>query len=266
MALKRCRHGTFAFNVHDTYVARSLDLYGEWCESEIALLTPLLARGDVVIDVGAHIGTHTLPFAHAVGLNGLVIAIEPQRLAHQTLSGNIALNALMNVRALLTAAGAKAGQTTIAQLDPRVAQNFGGLPTGRGPGEPIGVVAIDSFGLVKCRLIKVDAEGAEPDVIAGARETIARCRPLLFLEANTPDRARAVLEAVEARGYLAYWQMAAYFNPDNFFGVTDNFFGEEADVNVLCTPSESKFVPDLEPAQKTDDFGEVIARLGKRAA
>ena len=41
-----CRHGTFALNTHDTFVGRSLELYGEWCESELQLLGQLLKKGD----------------------------------------------------------------------------------------------------------------------------------------------------------------------------------------------------------------------------
>jgi len=63
MQWKRCRHGTFLFNRNDLMVGRALDLYGEWCESEIHVLTPLLETGSVVVDVGANIGTHSLPFA-----------------------------------------------------------------------------------------------------------------------------------------------------------------------------------------------------------
>jgi hypothetical protein len=61
VAVKRCRHGIFLFNRNDTFVDRSLNLYGEWCEAEIGLLTQVVRRSDFVLDVGANIGTHAVP-------------------------------------------------------------------------------------------------------------------------------------------------------------------------------------------------------------
>ena len=98
------------YNVNDAFIGRSLDLYGEWCDDELHILGQILKPGDVVVDAGANIGTHTVAFAQAVGPNGLVVAFEPQRLVHQSLCGNIALNGLTNVTTLLAAVGAARGK------------------------------------------------------------------------------------------------------------------------------------------------------------
>ena len=84
------------FNRNDRFIGRSLEHYGEWCESELDLLLRFCGESDVVLDVGANIGSHTCAFAKAVGANGTVFALEPQRLAFQLLCGNIALNVLTN--------------------------------------------------------------------------------------------------------------------------------------------------------------------------
>src|ERR1700759_4504087 len=94
LGVKRCRHGGFMFNRNDAYIGRSLDLYGEWCDFEIQLLSRFINPGDTVVDVGANIGTHTVAFANLVGAGGVVPAFEPQRRLFQMLSGNVALNAL----------------------------------------------------------------------------------------------------------------------------------------------------------------------------
>lgn len=44
VAIKKCRHGMMMFNVNDSFIGRSMDLYGEWCESEIVLLSPIIIR------------------------------------------------------------------------------------------------------------------------------------------------------------------------------------------------------------------------------
>mmetsp|Transcript_7032 Transcript_7032/g.16004 ORF Transcript_7032/g.16004 Transcript_7032/m.16004 type:complete len:93 (-) Transcript_7032:905-1183(-) len=59
--LVECRHGTFIINKRDTWVGRSLDVYGEWAEAEIALLG-FIEQGDVVADVGSNVGAFTVRF------------------------------------------------------------------------------------------------------------------------------------------------------------------------------------------------------------
>ena len=61
--LKDCRHGRMLYNINDKYVGRSLDVYGEFCEAELTLLQPFVRPTDIIIEVGANIGTHTVPFA-----------------------------------------------------------------------------------------------------------------------------------------------------------------------------------------------------------
>jgi hypothetical protein len=68
--LKDCRHGRMVYNVNDKYIGRSLDLYGEFCEDEIALLSRFVRPAYIILVVGANIGTHTVPFARMVGRGG----------------------------------------------------------------------------------------------------------------------------------------------------------------------------------------------------
>ena len=65
--LARTALGPMLLPLNDTVVSRCLLLYGEWAFAEMALLAPFLRAGDVVIDCGAHVGTHTLFFARRVG-------------------------------------------------------------------------------------------------------------------------------------------------------------------------------------------------------
>ena len=92
-----CRHGSFVINVNDSWIGRSLDVYGEWAEEEIALLSDFVKEGDVVADVGANIGTFAVPLARLVGASGKVVAFEPQRIISQLLSANLVLNEITNV-------------------------------------------------------------------------------------------------------------------------------------------------------------------------
>ncbi|HLQ76162.1 MAG TPA: FkbM family methyltransferase, partial [Terriglobia bacterium] len=95
--LKHCKHGYFLFNRNDQYIGRALDLYGEWCEHEITTLAQLVRPGDIVIDIGANIGTHTIALANMVTSSGAVIAVEAQRLIFNYLVANVAINNFVHV-------------------------------------------------------------------------------------------------------------------------------------------------------------------------
>src|SRR6266850_3946175 len=144
--LKRCKHGYFLFNRNDQFVGRALDLYGEWCEEEITTLAQLVRPGDIVLDIGANIGTHTVALANMVTVGGVVIAIEAQRQIYHYLVANVAINNLLNVVCMNNAAGASAGSVLVPLLSPSVANNFGALNVAAQPsGERIQVITVDSL-------------------------------------------------------------------------------------------------------------------------
>lgn len=268
MAVKQCRHGAMMYNINDAFIGRSLDLYGEWCDAEVFVLGQILKAGDLVVDIGANIGTHTVFFAKAVTTTGTVVAFEPQRLVFQTLCGNVALNGLTNVTCFQAAVGDKRGQVAFPALDPRQTYNFGAVrPSTDQKGELVDVVPVDELNLQRCALLKVDVEGMEAQVIAGARETIDRCRPALFLENDTVERSREVLEAVESIGYKGFWQIAGYYNPKNFFSNSDNVFARfQPQANVLCVPKECPFEGLLAVEGLDDDWKKAVDRMVRQQA
>jgi len=258
IAVKKCRHGLFMYNQHDQFIGRGLALYGEWCEAELEGLLQIVRPGDIVLDIGANIGTHTVPLARKVATNGAVFAFEPQRVVFQILCGNVALNGLPNVQCLQNAVGAKRGTIGVPALNQDIDQNFGGLKLAdraSDRGEPTELIALDDLDLPSCRLIKIDVEGMEAAVLAGARETIRKHRPLLFVENNRIDTSRGILEAVAELDYAAWWHISPYFNPQNFFGNTENIYeGLVPEANLLCLPkSSATTVAGLPPALGLDD-------------
>ena len=112
-----CRHGRFFYNVNDEYVGRSLNLYGEWAESEVHVFEQIVQAGEVVLEAGANVGTHTVPLAKLVGTTGRVHAFEPQGFTHQLLCANLIANGCTNTRAWNCAIGAMPGEVTFPELD-----------------------------------------------------------------------------------------------------------------------------------------------------
>lgn len=265
VAVKRCRHGVMCYNTHDSLIGRSLDLYGEWAEAELSVLGHLLDPGDVVLDVGANVGTHAVFFARAVAPDGVVLAFEAQRVVHQTLCANAALNGLTNLVGVHKAVGASRGGVRVPVLDPKADADFGGLRIeGHEQGEFVEMLSIDDLGLPAVKLIKVDASGMEAQVLRGAEQTVRRARPVLFVQNDTTEHAPDVIRAAEDLGYRMWWHVAACYRPDNFFGNPDNVFpGTGPQFNMLCVPSEVPIdVPGGLPVEGPGDNREkALARL-----
>jgi FkbM family methyltransferase len=235
--LKDCRHGRMLYNVNDRYVGRSFDLYGEFSEGETDLFRQIVRPGDVVIEVGANIGAHTVWFARATLPNGGVLAFEPQRMVFQVLCANIALNSLPNAVLHNKACGEAKGTIVVPTLDPAKPNNFGGLELGgHQAGETVEVVRIDELGIGGCRLLKVDVEGMELSVVKGASELIRRSRPALYVENDRPHLSDALVKYIDSLGYDCFWHCPPLYNPDNYFHHAENVFGRIVSKNMLCLP------------------------------
>ncbi|MFH1845023.1 MAG: FkbM family methyltransferase [bacterium] len=256
---KRCRHGSLLYNLHDAHIGRSLQLYGEWAEGEMKLLGQLLRPGDLVLDVGANIGTHTLFFARTVGKNGTVLAFEPQRIVFQTLCANVALNSLLNVHTFHAAVGAKNDSVVVPPIDYETTMNFGGVSLGsHREGEIVPMLPLDDLDLPACRLLKIDVEGMELAVLQGAQRLIETAKPIVYLENNDPERSGILIAHLLELGYVLYWHFSPFYNADNYFANTNNVFGNIVDVNMLAVTRQ---VAGLIPVTGPDDTaGAALAR------
>jgi FkbM family methyltransferase len=238
---RMCKHGAVIYFSTDSYIGRSFDLYGEYSEGEIEMFRQIVQPGMTVLDVGANIGAFTLFFAKAVGEAGRVHAFEPQRTLYHVLCGNLALNALSNVTAIHGALADKPGTLFVRAVDYAKPGNFGGLAldpaaVSQGAGENVGVSTIDALGLERCDFVKIDVEGMERDVLQGAADTLARCKPFLFVENDREDKSAALISWLFEHDYRAYWHLSPLFNPNNHFGASENAFGGTTALNMLCVP------------------------------
>jgi FkbM family methyltransferase len=239
--LKMCRSGPMVYNKYDVFVGGSLRAFGEFSVAEHEAFTPFLRSGDIVVEVGANIGAHTVDLSQIVGERGRVYAFEPQRIVFQTLCANLALNQCVNVFAYQAGVGAEVGTINVPELDPANVTNFGGVTLiGAPKGETIPLVTIDSLALPACRMIKIDVEGMELFVLKGAVETIASYRPTMYVENDREENSRDLLEFLFGLDYDLYWHLAALFRPNNFAGAKEDIFNNVASINVLCVPREVK--------------------------
>ena len=181
----------------------------KWERHSFDLLDEHIVPGSVVVEVGAHIGTHTVRIGQLVGPWGRVYAFEPQRKIYRELHHNLALNGVTNVVALRMAIGS--GDTRIVEMNPATPGNEGGTGVGAG-GDAAELRSLDSFGFERLSVLKIDVETYENEVLDGAEETIRRTRPVILIEimgGEDPDTASAEVRAkiqvtrgkLEAFGY-----------------------------------------------------------------
>jgi len=234
--LKKARYGFMLYNDNDIYVGGSIKSYGEFSEGEVNIFRQVVRRNDVVLDIGANIGAHTLFFSQAVEQKGVVLAFEPQRIVFQTLCANMALNSVTNVHCYHTALGESAGEITVPFVDYGKQGNFGGLSMeNQKSGERVKVNTIDSFQLTRCNFIKIDVEGMERAVLAGAVETIKRHKPILYVENDRENKSAELISYIHSLGYRMFWHLPPLFNSKNFYENSHNIFGKNVlSINMLC--------------------------------
>jgi FkbM family methyltransferase len=234
------KHGDFLVLVGDSVgIGALLSYYGEFCEREIELLCALVQPGDTVIEVGANIGTHTVPLARRVTPAGKLVAIEAQPVAAMLLEANLALNSIDWVDVRLAAGGRVPGVACFPAVDYRSAGNVGAVSLVGAQSEGlIGVLSIDSLSR-RPALIKIDVEGMELDVLEGAAQTIADCKPMLYVENNPSPVAEshAVLRWLQSLGYDLYWDVQSLHEKSNFRGQAQPFFSDGYSANVLALPA-----------------------------
>jgi FkbM family methyltransferase len=231
------------YNINDAYIGDSFEHYGEFSERETEVFSKAVQAGDIVLDVGANVGAHTLFFAKAVGREGKVYAFEPQRITFQVLCANMALNDITNAYCFQKAVGEHPGSIVVPILNPELRQNFGGLELGEHTqGEVVEMTTIDSLTLPHCRLIKVDVEGMELSVLKGARRIIEQYHPFLYLENDRVEKSQALMQYVHQLGYHMYWDLPPYYNANNYYQNPNNIFGNTLSFNLLCIHPSQKVV------------------------
>ncbi|WP_270935332.1 FkbM family methyltransferase [Falsiroseomonas oryzae] len=239
------RYGSMKIFANDTGAApRSLAIYGEWAEHEIAFLKSFLEPGATVVDAGAFVGTHTLSFSRIVGPDGMVVSFEAQAETFALLRDNVSVNGATNVRLENAAVMDRVGELQGAAIDPTHENSFGSAslvdPAATdhaGVSRVMRATTIDALGLAACALIKIDVEGAEDAVIRGAAETIRRFSPVIFAECNSVEAGLRTLAELRALGYVVRLHVADAFNADNFRAVRDNMFGNAREASLVGVPA-----------------------------
>jgi FkbM family methyltransferase len=184
--------------------------HGAWLglleRQKLAVFAADLRPGMVVWDVGANVGLYTLCAARVVGSAGEVVAFEPVSENLCLLRRHLALNSIENARVV-----------PHAVLDHQDTVRFSaGDSASEWRVDPQGTRELTAIALDRWReqsrarapnVMKIDVEGAEAFVLNGARDTLAECRPALFLAVHGETERKECKDILNELGYeLEPWE------------------------------------------------------------
>ncbi|MDO3387345.1 class I SAM-dependent methyltransferase [Gilvimarinus sp. SDUM040013] len=227
----------------DDLISKQFLEYEGHTRNELAMLLSMLDPGDCVVDVGAHIGSFSVPIAKTVGKAGRVICVEPEPLNQARLSQNLIINQCNRQAELFGGAIGPQSKDHYASDEGNTEARF--LRPGS-KNSSVEAVTLDSLcSGASPSLIKIDVEGMELAVLKTGENTIELHRPLLYLEVSADQLRRAGDSAISMDDWLKERNYRLFRNTGPRNSKNDDFVIEEIDSLLL---NESLFdclaVPD----------------------
>jgi FkbM family methyltransferase len=165
---------------------RGIYLYRDSIEPEFQHLEKFLDSSSVFIDVGANVGIYTLKAAKYLDKGGVVLAMEPFPDILATLSHNVQANGFTNVRLRNLCAG-KHTEQAMLWMNSNKPNSFSLVKIDKEASALSTLtVSLDELfgweGLDRLDYLKIDAEGAEQEILLGATKILEKYRPIIQLE------------------------------------------------------------------------------------
>lgn len=201
-------------NTRDTIQKKHL-AGGFYEPEELEIIRAHCPKDAVFADIGANIGNHSLFALKFLGVKK-VIAFEPNPVAIAVLTSNLGLNGVLD-RCDLSHLGfglSDRAQEGLAMEVDKPHKNLGGGRLVEG-GDLQVIPGDQALAAETVNFIKIDVEGMEMQVLGGLGDTIARCRPVLFIEVDEKNRV-AFLAWVEANNYVVADTYRRYRANENF--------------------------------------------------
>lgn len=199
--LKKTRNGLVTYDKSND-ISVSLDTYGEYAEHEIQVFKQIIKTGNLILDINADIGYHSICFSRMTGENGTVLSFESNSDNYMKLVSNIALNSLSNV------------YPSKLSFD---TDEF----------------SIDQLGIQSCKLIRINSNTPE-QTLQGSIKTLQKCKPVLYLHTLDEDTKTLLTEI----NYYTKKLEINLFNPNNYFG-EENITNETVAERFVCCQNES---------------------------
>jgi FkbM family methyltransferase len=196
-------------------IQRHLYFFGTWEPNITGWIASALHPGDGFVDIGANIGHYSLLASRRVGASGCVVAIEAAAWIHVVLDRHVALNRRRNIRTVQVAAAAQRGNVRLYAGDAGNIGKTSMVPRAGAssvtPALPLAEILRVSE-IERVRIIKIDVEGAELEVLRGLKPLLRRLRRdvEIVMEVSTlqmPEHERArdeIFATLRKHGFSAY--------------------------------------------------------------
>jgi len=178
------------------------------------LLSP--CPSEIIVDIGANIGWHTVWLSKKVGPSGKILAVEPEVTNFAILELNTPINNLTNVISINLALGANQGRGRLFVPRPTLmgqvtteGSNHGSRPSGASVSFDTLDNLVKSLGIDQVSAIKVDVEGAELAVIRGAEKTISKFGPRLVIEVHGNDNLTSLRHVMKSMNMRVVFEVPA---------------------------------------------------------
>lgn len=182
-------------------------IFGNWEPESQWIFTNLVHDDNIVFDIGANTGIHTLLFSKLVGKNGKVIAFEPVPDNINEVNNNLDLNEFENYQIEELAVSNKEGMTTF-NLG---LNNKRGSLIGRGHESgsdiKVQVTTLDKFCDAQNLypdFIKMDIEGGEKEALEGYHKAVSQSYPIIYVESHTLENELAIENFLIKHDYIIY--------------------------------------------------------------
>jgi len=199
--------GSFGpFLIHSKFIFSDFESWGNGHNACFNRLLNACQGRQCVLDIGAHIGLYTLPISSVIASNGLVHAFEPAEANIIFLNRHVELNNLRNVVLVKKLLWDEDDATLSFEESKDVSGINRIIKSGSGMlfcGQQI--TTVDRYSVdqnIVPEIIKIDVEGAELNVLRGARETLMRCNPLLCLSVHSKELEDIGSSATELWNYI----------------------------------------------------------------
>ncbi len=245
-------HGLFKLFVNPKEEVGFLYYYSDSYERELTEIAKcILRKGDTAIDVGTFYGYYTLLFSSLVGDSGSVHGFEIDKANYNITRQNIKFNSRQNIILNKIAVSDKKSQIYFVNPD-NMETNKGALKnlglgylskTNHEFNEKVNTISFDEYvkenKLKKVKLIKIDVEGYEPNVVKGMINTLKKLRPYLFIEFSIDNLARNNSTYEELYNLIKTVNYNLYFiHKNNLELVEKKNIKKHKYFNAFCVPIE----------------------------
>jgi FkbM family methyltransferase len=199
----------------DAGVELSLFQTGTYEKGTLYFIASCLNRGDCFIDIGANIGLMSIFASQCDGNSGKILAFEAHPETHELLLENIALNHIENIDTFNFALGNEPGKATIYD---NWNVNRGGaslvIHAENSTGFEVDVKTLDEViqNDFQPKMIKIDVEGFEFQVLKGATNTIKNCKPILIIEFSVSRENQydpfEMIDFIESFGFYEIFKLS----------------------------------------------------------